>query len=72
MDLKIRKAGNITSDLCEWNPGNGKWYPIHRTNMQIKGPPQGQCNLFNALLVGLIVGIKGSYDRTKKQLTLKL
>ena len=71
MDLKIKKAGNICSALYQWSTGK-RWYWISRTNMEIEGPPEGQRNLFNALLIGLIVGIQGSYDRTKKQLTLKL
>jgi len=40
--------------------------------MIIEGTPEEQCNLFNAILVGLVAVVKGNYDRTKKKLRLVL
>ena len=72
MMIRIKKGRSLSSSVCEWNPGNGKWYPVSRDNMEIEGPLTEQSNLFNALLAGLIVTIKGSYDRAKKKLRLVL
>jgi len=72
VNLKIKKAGNVSSALYQWTHNEKRWYWINRNNMEIEGPPEGQRNLFNALLVGLIVGIKGSYDRARKTLKLVL
>ena len=72
MDLKIRKAGNVSSSLYQWTHNAKRWYWINRNNMQIEGPAEDQCNLFNALLAGLKVGIRGSYDRAKKMLQVVL
>jgi hypothetical protein len=72
MELKLRKAGSVSGDLCEWNPGNGKWYWVHRSNMEVEGDLKLQSNLFNALLSGLVAVVQGSYDKTNKKLKLKL
>ena len=59
-------------EIYEWNPGNNRWYHIHRNNIEVNGDRKQEGNLFNALYSGLLATAKGSYNLTTKRLTLKL
>ena len=81
MELKVRKAGNVASNLCEWTPGNGKWYLVHLSKITVNN---GHTNdrkleqhqllnqLYNAILMDLTVTVEAHYDLTDKKLTLTL
>lgn len=72
MMIRIKKGRSLSSSMCEWNPGNGKWYPVSRDHMEIEGDLKDQSNLMNALLAGLVAVIRGRYSRKEKKLRLTL
>jgi len=72
MLIRIKKGRSLSSSVCEWNPGNGRWYPVSRDNMEIEGDLKLQSNLMNALLAGCVAKIRGSYSRKHKKLRLTL
>lgn len=52
-------------NLYEWNPGNGRWYPINRRNIVFSKPATVQRMFFNAMLQDKIVQVKAKYSKPK-------
>jgi hypothetical protein len=77
--LRIRKRSSPAAhrDLLEWNPGNGKWYPINRRNLTFADAHGYEAktairHFFTALLQGLTVLAEGCYRKPQKQIEIEL
>ena len=53
------------TNLYEWNPGNGKWYPINRRNIIFSKPATVQRVFFNAMLQDKTVYVEAKYSKPK-------
>ena len=53
------------TNLYEWNPGNGRWYPINRHNIVLSTPATVQRIFFNAMLQSKTVHVKAKYSKPK-------
>lgn len=87
MIVKLRKVrgvpgAGLSSDLYEWQPqGSKRWYFVHILKITIHNGHIGSeryeqnqllSQVFNAMLMGLEVTVKASYDLNAKKLSLKL
>ena len=52
-------------DLYEWNPGNGRWYPISRRNIVFPALATIQRVFFNAMLQNKTVQVKAKYSKPR-------
>jgi hypothetical protein len=53
------------TNLFEWNPDNGRWYPINRHNIVFSIPTSVQRAFFNAVLQGKTVKATAKYSKPK-------
>jgi hypothetical protein len=53
------------TNLFEWNPGNGRWYPINCRNIVFSFPASVQRVFFNAVLQGKTVKATAKYSKPK-------
>ena len=53
------------NNLFEWNPGNGRWYPISRRNIVFRAPAIIQRVLFNTMLQNKTVQVKAKCAKPK-------
>jgi hypothetical protein len=53
------------TNLFEWDPGNGHWYPINCRNIVSSIPASVQRVFFNAVLQGKTVDVKAKYSKPK-------
>lgn len=51
------------TNLFEWNPGNGHWYPINCRNIVSSIPASVQRAFFNAILQGKTVKATATYSK---------
>jgi len=53
------------NNLFEWNPGNGRWYPMSHHNIVFLFPASVQRVFFNAMFQGKTVEVKATYSKPK-------
>lgn len=53
------------TNLYEWDPGNGTWYPINRRNIVFSAPAAAKRVFFNAMLQNKTVYVEAKYSKPK-------